>query len=324
MRVLVTGATGFIGRCLVNRLLSREHKVRVLVRATSNIRELDGDAETATGDLTNEESLREALKGVDVVYNCAGLLGKWGLTEKKLHAVNVAGVQNLLAACLCSHVQHIIHLSAGGVTGPLPNGPVDETYPCRPSTPYERTKWQGEQMALEMARNHRLPLTVVRPTFTYGPGDPHKLALFRAVRKRTFAFVGNGESTIHPVYIDDLLDGLELCAGKGPQGSVYILGGERPVSKKELIHQMASSLKISSPKLSLPVLPTNLAASVLETVCRVLPFEPPLTRSRVLMLSKNWGYSIDKARRELGYGPRVSLNDGIRRTVGWYQERGYL
>ena len=324
MRVLVTGATGFIGRCLVRRLLSRGHHVRTLVRRSSMIQDLDAGAERATGDMTDTASLKKALQGVDRVYNCAGLLGKWGLKEKQLYAVNVAGVENLLAVCCSSHVQHIIHLSAGGVTGPLPNGPVDEAYPCLPSTPYERTKWQGEQVALEIARTHRLPLTVVRPTFTYGPGDPHKLALFRAVRKGIFAFVGSGASTIHPVYIDDLLDGLELCAAKAPQGAVYIVGGERPVSKQELIGQIASCVSAPLPAISLPVGPTMGAALALEMACRVLPFEPPLTRSRVLMLSKNWGDSIEKAQREIGYNPHVSLDDGLQRTASWYQEKGYL
>lgn len=317
MRVLVTGATGFIGRCLVGRLLCLGHEVRALVRGTSTVRDLDAGVETVTGDLTDTESLRKAVQGVEMIYNCAGLLGKWGVQEEKLYAVNVAGVQNLLAASISSHVRHIIHLSAGGVTGPLPDGPVDETYPCRPSTPYERTKWQGEQAALEMARQHHLPLTVVRPTFTYGPGDPHKLTLFRAIRQGTFAFVGSGASTIHPVYIDDLLDGLERCAAKAPQEAVYIIGGERPASKKELVGLIASCLNVSPPARSLPAGPVMGAALILETVCRVLPFDPPLTRSRVLMLSKNWGYSIAKASRELGYCPRVSLDDGIRRTVGW-------
>lgn len=324
MRVLVTGATGFIGRSLVGRLVSRGHKVRALVRETSNIEDLDPEAEKATGDMTDTESLRKALRGVDMVYNCAGLLGKWGGKEEKLYAVNVAGVRNLLIACLSSRVQHVIHLSAGGVTGPVPNEPVDEKYPCHPSTPYERTKWEGEQAALEMAGKDCIPLTVVRPTFTYGPGDPHKLTLFRAVRKGIFAFVGSGASTIHPVYIDDLLDGLELCAAKEPQRSVYIIGGERPVSKKELISVIASCINVPSPRIFLPVGPTMGAARALEMVCRVVPLEPPLTRSRVLMLSKNWGYSIEKAKRELGYCPRVSLDDGLKRTARWYQENGYL
>jgi nucleoside-diphosphate-sugar epimerase len=324
MRVLVTGATGFIGRCLVNRLLSQGYEVRALVRGTSSLQDLNAGAERAIGDLTDPESLRQVLQGVDLVYNCAGSLGTWGVKEEKLHTVNVTGVRNLLAACLASSVQHIIHLSTGGVTGPVPYDPVDETYACHPSTPYERTKWQGEQVAVEMARTHHLPLTVVRPTFTYGPGDLHKLPLFRAVRKGLFAFVGSGASTIHPVYIDDLLDGLELCAAKAPQGAVYIIGGEKPVSKRELIGLIAARINVPPPRIHLPVMPTMGVAFALEMVGSVLHFEPPLTRSRVLMFSKNWGYSIAKARKELGYCPRFSLDKGIRQTVRWYQEKGYL
>lgn len=323
MRVLVTGATGFIGRSLVARLLSRGNEVRVLARqATDGV--FDSAVQVAAGRLEDLPSLRAAVAGVDVVYHCAGLLGKWGMTEQQLRVVNAGGVENILTACLDSPVRHVIHLSAGGVTGPVPVEAVDETYPCLPLTAYERTKWEGERVALDMVGTHGLPVTVARPTFTYGPGDLHKLPLFRAVAKRIFAFVGDGESTVHPVYIDDLIDGLERCAQTEPAGRVYILGGPRPVTKNELIRSIAKSLGVPVPRIHLPVLPTTVAAASLEVICKVLPLTPPLTRSRVFMLSRNWGYSIERARRELDYRPRVDLEEGIKRTAAWYREQGHL
>jgi nucleoside-diphosphate-sugar epimerase len=217
-----------------------------------------------------------------------------------------------------------VHLSAGGVTGPVEETSVDETYDCRPATPYERTKLAGERSVLARSRELGIPAAVVRPTFTYGPGDPHKLALFRAVRRGRFAFIDGGRSVLHPVFVDDAVSGILLALERARPGEVYIVGGERPVSKRELVETIAAALGVRPPSISLPRALAWPVASLLEPAGRLLGFEPVLTRSRVMMMGDNFGYSIAKARRELGYAPRVDLATGIRRTVAAYREAGLL
>jgi len=322
-RLLVTGATGFIGGRLVAAALARGFAVRALVRDAHLAAGLE-PAELFQGDLTDPPSLAGVEQGVDLVVHCAGILGKWGTPESVLHEVNVQGTVSLLERFRDEAPRLFVHLSAGGVTGPVPRRVVDESYACRPATAFEKSKWLGERHVLEASPELGVPAVVLRPTFTYGPGDPHKLALFRAVRRGRFAFIGDGESVVHPVYVDDLLNGIFLALERARPGQVYIVGGERPVTKRELIHAIADAQEVRRPALRIPRPLASAAAAVLETLGRTLGFEPLLTRSRVMMMADNFGYTIDKARAELGYRPEVSLTEGIGRTARAYAEAGRL
>ncbi len=320
---LVSGATGFIGGHLVRALCAAGRAVRALVRDRSRYAAPLG-VEVFEGDLLRRESLAGVERGIDVVVHCASLLGKWGTEDSLLYEVNVQGTVHLLERFAGLGLERFVHLSAGGVTGPTEQPVVDESYECRPATPYERTKLEGERRVLELSRELGIPATVVRPTFTYGPGDPHKVALFRAIRLRRYVFIGDGLSVNHPVYIDDLISGILLAAERGRPGEVYILGGVRPVTKRELVHTIADALGVRRPGLRIPRGLAAAAAPLLEAAGRALGFEPILTRSRVMMMADNFGYSIDKARRELGYEPRTDLRDGIAQTIHSYVESGRL
>jgi nucleoside-diphosphate-sugar epimerase len=321
--VLVTGASGFIGSRLLPVLRDDGHVVRALVRDPGRARSLEG-IEWFEGDLLDPASLEGIERGIDVVVHCASLLGKWGTPEAELHALNVDAAVELLRRFEGGGLRRYIHLSAGGVTGPVPGRSVDERYACKPATGYERTKYEAELAVLRLARELAIPLSVVRPTFTYGPGDPHKLALFRAVQRGRYAFIGGGRSVNHPAYIDDVLHGILLAIERAEDGEVYIVGGERPVTKKELVDTIADALGVPRPKLSIPRWVAAIAAFKLELLGKLLGFEPILTRSRVMMMADNFGYDIGKARRELGYAPRTALGEGIAATVRDYRERGKL
>jgi dihydroflavonol-4-reductase len=182
----------------------------------------------------------------------------------------------------------------------------------------------AERMVLEKSVPWHIPAVVVRPTFTYGPGDPHKVALFRAVKRGRYGYISGGRSVNHPVYIDDLIRGILLAMERGRPGEIYIIGGERPATKRQMVSAIADALNVRKPKLSVPRWLATLAAWKLELLGHLLHFEPVLTRSRVMMMADNFGYSIDKARQELDYEPRTSLRQGIDMTVGSYMESGLL
>jgi len=320
---LVTGATGFIGGYLVRALQQAGYAVRALVRDEAKLQGL-GEVEPFRGDLLQPDSLIGIERGIDVVVHCASDLGKWGTDPRRLHEVNVRGSIGLLERFRDSGLRRFVHLSAGGVTGPLRERSVDETYECRPATAYERTKLLAEQSLLETSQALGLAALVVRPTFTYGPGDPHKLALFRAVKRGRYVFIGGGHSVNHPVFIEDLICGILLAIERGSVGEVYIVGGEHPVTKRELVQTIADALGVRRPRLSIPRWFAAIAAWELELAGRLFGFEPILTRSRVMMMADNFGYSIDKARRQLGYTPRTGLAEGIEKTVRHYVEAGWL
>jgi dihydroflavonol-4-reductase len=318
---LVTGVTGFIGSRLAAALLREGYAVRGLARSGAG---LVAGVAPFRGDLLDPASLAGIERGVDVVVHCASLLGKWGTAEQRLRDVNVHGALALLERFRGMPLRRYVHLSAGGVTGPVRESAVDETYPCRPATAYERTKYEGEQRVLERAATLGVPALVVRPTFTYGPGDPHKFELFRAVKRGRYGFIGGGQSVNHPVFVDDLVCGIQLAIERGRTGETYIIGGERPVTKRELACAIADALGVRHPSFNVPRWLASLAAWHLEWLGRLLAFEPILTRSRVMMMADNFGYSIAKARRELGYAPHVELREGVARTVRAYVEAGRL
>jgi nucleoside-diphosphate-sugar epimerase len=321
--LLVTGASGFIGSHLVRAALASGYRVRALLRDRRQTQAL-GPVEPFEGDLLEPGSLAGIADTIDYVVHCAGVLGKWGRPESLLYDVNVQGSLNLLRACRGAGWRRFLHLSAGGVTGPLQVRQVDESHPCRPATAYENSKLLGEQTVLEQAQAWNLPASVLRPTFTYGPGDPHKLPLFRAIQRGRFVFIGSAESVLHPVYIDDLIGGILLALERARDGETYILGGERPVTKSELVFAIADALGARRPWIHLPLWIAGPAAGALEWLGQHLHFEPILTRSRVSMMSENFGYTIDRARKQLGYAPQTSLADGIRQTVDAYRRAGLL
>jgi dihydroflavonol-4-reductase len=320
LKILVTGATGYIGGKLARYLADRNEDIVCMVREGKSV---DG-LPVREGDILKPGLLNNVIQGIDVIIHCAGALGKWHLSKDYIYKVNVEGVSNIVHAAYKAKVKYFIHLSTSGVTGPLGSTPVNENTPCRPYTLYERSKYEGELLALKIARETRLPLSVIRPTFVYGPGDPHKLALFKAVKKRIMVYVGNPESTLHPVYIDDLLDGISLVMERRPVHQVYFVGGEQPISKRKLLQTMAYSIGVSPPFLVIPSWVAWYCAPVVEFCSRTLGREPILNRSRVLMMSRNWGVDITKAKVELGYKPKYTLDEGINLAVDYYKEKGLL
>jgi len=326
MNILVTGATGFIGKHLVKRFTEQGHFCRCLVRKNSDVAPLKNfkNVDFFYGDISKRETLANICKGIDVIINSAGILGKWDSTVEQLRPVNADGILNLYNEMKRNNVGYIIHLSAGGVTGPVEGPPADEAYTCKPMSPYEQTKWEGERNAVRLWEKYKLPVVVARPTFTYGPGDPHKLPLFKAIKKQHFTYIGSGKSTNHPVYIDDLISGIMLLLEKRPVGETFILGGQGPVSKKELVDTIGEELGVRTNFLHIPRWMANLIALGMVFLANILKFDPILAPSRVRMMADNWGYSIEKARKNLGYFPKVDLKRGISLTVKSYKELGWL
>jgi nucleoside-diphosphate-sugar epimerase len=327
MKVMVTGATGFIGSHLVEALLKEKHDVLCLVRGASSISRLANlDVRFLYGDLTDQVSLKQALNvDVDVVFHLAGLMGNWGLPDSVYWKINVDGTKNLLNVLNNSNVKQFIYSSTAGVLGPLEKPPADETFPLNPSNIYERTKAEAEKLVLSYYRETGFPVTVIRPEFIYGPGDMHTLGLFRSIKKRQFQLIGGGKSTLHPTFIDDLIQGFELCIDrKEAIGEVYLIAGEQYITVKELATKMAHALHVKSPKFYLPLWMANTLASLMETSTRLYDFQPPLTHSRVKFFTQNRGCDISKAKKQLEYKPMVNLEIGLKRTVDWYTKKGFL
>ncbi len=326
MKVFVTGATGFLGGHLARELARRGRTVRALVRRRPEDCALsrEPNVELITGDLTRLDDVLGASEGCSIFYHIAALYRSAGEKDSVFYDVNVGGTENVLEAARRYGAGRVVHCSTIGVHGDVEEFPADENSPFRPHDVYQRTKLEGELRAREAAENG-LPVTVFRPAGIYGPGDTRFLKLFRTIHNGRFRMFGPGEVFYHLTYVSDLVDGAILC-GEHPNaaGKVYILAGPRYTTINELVAIIAESLGGKVPRGRLPLAPLQLAARVCEAVCRPLGVEPPLHRRRLDFFTVNRAFSIEKARRELGYEPKVDLPEGCRRTARWYLEQGLL
>ncbi len=325
MKALVTGATGFIGGALAERLIAQGTRVRVLARDPEPATGLrDAGAEIITGDVTDRGSCAGAAGGMDAVFHCAGVLGGWGIPDSLLWKVNFEGTRNMLEAGRNAGVKRFMHVSSCGIFGPLREGETaGDDRPYNPTNAYEKAKAEAEKLALSYAKEG-MPVVVVRPEFVYGPGDMHLLPLFQSIRQGRFVFFGGGRSMLHPTYIDDVVDALLLAAGNERAcGKAFNIAGERPVAVKEFIGCMARAMGVPAPALSVPVPFATAAGFLLDHTWGLLA-KPPLTLAQARYLSENRAFTCKGAADVLGYSPKVGLAEGMKRSVAWYRGKGLL
>jgi len=328
MVVLITGATGFTGGLLAHHLLSRGHLVRGLVRKSSAHRAqalASAGLDVAIGDLTDSASLREACRGVEVVYHIAATYREAGQADSSYLAVNVGGTQNLLRSALEQGVRRFVHCSTGGVHGHVERPPATEDAPLAPGDVYQRSKLDGERAARDFGRQHPIDVVIVRPIGIYGPGDLRFLKMFRGLARGRFPMLGTGRVFYHLTYIDDLVEGFRLCGEQQEAaGQTFLLAGPEYTTLEELVARVAQAVGGRPPWIHWPVWPVWAAGALCELICIPLGVEPPLYRRRVDFYRKSRAFDITRARQVLGYNPRVSLQDGLRRTAEWYRARGLL
>ena len=326
MRVLVTGATGFTGGHLARTLAARGYDVVALVRDAARAAPLaSAGIALASGDVRDRQALERASRGADVVYHIAAIYRQAGLRDDEYRAVNAQAVGTVIEAAHASGVRRVVHCSTVGVHGDVEHPPANEDAPLRPGDVYQQTKLEGERVARETGAKTGVEVVVARPTGIYGPGDRRLLKLFRGVARRRFVVLGSGRIFYHLTYIDDLVEGFRLC-GEVPAaaGRTYILAGGEVTTLNELIARIAEVAAVVPPRIHLPVWPFWLAGAACEAVCSPLGIEPPIYRRRVDFFTKSRAFDITRARRELGYEPRVSLREGIAQTLEWYRQAGWL
>jgi nucleoside-diphosphate-sugar epimerase len=326
MRVALTGASGYTGGRLLGTLRGRGDDVTALVRASSITEGLRRSGATLVeGDLASDEAVRRMVAGADAVLHVAAVYRTAGHPDSYYRDVNVGGTERLLEAAAAAGVRRFVHTSTVGVHGHVKNPPADETSPVSPGDVYQETKAEAEALALDFFRRRGLPVAVVRPGAIYGPGETRLLKLFRAIARGRYALVGDGRSFYHPVYIDDLVQGFLLALDRDAAvGESFLICGPEYVTQAELAALIARHTGGRVLPFRLPAGPIQVAGDVVEAICVPLGIDPPLHRRRVDFWTKSRAFSIEKARRVLGYDPQVHLEDGIARTAGWYREAGWL
>jgi len=322
--VLVTGASGFIGRHLVGRLLAEGHRVRALVRRPAAAAELASlGAETITADLASAASFERFTDGVGAVFHLAGQLYVPGIPLSHYQRLHVDGTVRLIQSCAETGVDRVLLCTTTGVLGPTTRQPANEDTPAQPSNAYEATKAEAEAAAVAVARDRRLPLVIARPGLVFGPRDLHLLGLFRAIRRGYYRTIGDGHNLIHPIFIRDLVDGLLCTLDRGADGRAYNLVGSKGVEMAEFSEAIGQAVGRPVPALRLPRPLAMMAGAAFE----MLPLPRrrlPLTRSRVRFMTQDRVYDGRRARDELGFQPRTELRAGLALTVQWYREQRLL
>ena len=322
----LTGASGYTGGRLLAALRDRGDEVAVLVRPKSLSEAVKARASAVIeGDLSDERAVDRLVADADAVLHVAAVYRTAGHPDSWYREVNVLGSQRLLEAAARHGVRRFVHTATVGVHGHVEHPPADETAPLAPGDIYQATKAEAETLAFEYHRKRGVPVAVVRPGAIYGPGETRLLKLFRAIARGRYAVVGSGRSFYHPVYIDDLVLGFLLALDRPEAvGEAFLICGPRYISQAELAVLVARHTGGRVLPFRIPARPIQWAGDLVEAICVPLGVEPPLHRRRVDFWTKSRAFTIEKARRLLGYQPQTDLDEGIARTAAWYREAGWL
>lgn len=328
MRILITGGTGFIGSRLALRCLEAGDEVRILGQENTPAEERNRrsistrGAEIVLGSILEPDLVRNSVAGVDIVFHLAAAQHEMNVPDRHFHEVNVEGTKNVLDAAAAAGIDRFVQGSTIGVYG-NPSGVIDETTVCRPEDIYGETKLAAERRVLDASE--RVPGVVVRIPETYGPGDRRLLKLYRSIDRGIFLLVGSGENWHHPIYVEDLVEGL-VNAAREPRavGEILLLAGPAPLTTREMVGAIAGALGRPAPRLRVPLAPFAALATLFEATLRPLGIQPPVHHRRLDFFRKSFRLDASKARERIAFSPRVDFREGARHTAAWYRDRGYL
>jgi len=329
MKSLVTGAAGFVGGHLVDRLIAEGHEVIALDLPTPRLDAVaESGAETFGCDLCSADGLDDCFEGVDAVFHVAAFASPWGPHEK-FWAINVDGTENVINASKRAGVSRMVHVSSTSAVfdGFTPHVMADETlpYPKKFLSPYSSSKCVSERLVLA-ANSKEFETTVVRPHLIWGPRDATFLARFLPhARKGRILYIGGGKTLTDTTYVANLVEGMMLAAhsAKAPGNAYFITNGEQ-VRYGDFMDRFLDLFKLPPSKGSIPTPVARAAAFAIEGVWKTLNLksEPVLARYSLAELIREHTYSIDKANRDLGYEPLVSTDEGYGRMESWIDEQG--
>ncbi len=327
MKILVTGATGFLGSHVARELASRGEGVRVLVRPSGNLRALEGiPTERITGDLRDRASLERALEGIQRVYHVAADYRLWARNPHEIYESNVTGTQNLLDASRRAGVEKFVYTSTVATIAVPREGavPNEETQASVSEMigHYKRSKFEAEQCALRAAKDG-LPVVIVNPTTPVGPGDwkptPTGKIIVDFLNGRMPGYVDTG---LNFVPVEDCARGHLLAAERGRVGERYILGGAN-LTLKQMLDLLASVSGRRAPRWKFPHVLAYAAGCIDTAVARLLDREPQIPLEGVRMSRHKMFVDTSKAARDLGFAPGP-VEAALARATAWYESNGYV
>jgi nucleoside-diphosphate-sugar epimerase len=327
MKVLITGATGLLGGHLIKELQQRNEQIRALVLPVENADKLTAQGvEVVRGDITDPSTLAPGVQGVDLIFHLAGMMGVWRpISDYRL--VNVNGSEYLYKAAQKAGVRRFVHTSSHTVYGLGHGRYMKETDPLRPDPdPYSITKAEGDRLIRRLMLTSEMETVILRPGTFFGPGDHlHFGRMAQKVKDGKGLILGKGDNALPFCYVTDVVQGYMLAGyHKNAPSNVYNITNDRPLTQQEMFDAIADAVGGQRPTLHLPYLPIYWGATVVENVYKLahLKMKPPATQLGALMFGSDNKHSIEKARKELGYEPKVPLLEGIKLAAEWFNAGG--
>ena len=323
MRVLVTGGGGFLGQAIVRRLIARGDLVKALQRSKAPDLVSLG-VECISGDISDVAATNHAVSGCDAVFHVAAKAGVWGSYDE-FHRANVTGTENVVSSCQAFGVRKLIYTSSPSVVfdGRDESG-IDESvpYPTRYLTHYQLTKAVAERIVLA-ANGPKLATVSLRPHLIWGPGDNHLVPrLFQRARQNKLRRIGPGTNLVDATYIDNaaeahLLASNALDIGSTVAGKAYFVSNGEPVPLWNLIDRLLACADIPPIRRTIPATTAYNLGWLFEVIYKLAGRrdEPPMTRFVARQLSTSHWYSLDAARRDFGYVPSISIEEGLKRLA---------
>ena len=321
-KTIVTGATGFIGRHLVSRLLSSDVDLTIIARDKE--RALEGMPESVNiieADLTRD--LVDIPPGADIFFHCAGEIKD----HNKFYSVNVKATQKLLDECIHKGVKKFIYLSSVGVIGAEKAGYYDELAPCFPRNSYEKSKLEAEKIVLQYSKNRGLDISILRPSIVYGPGKKSEgdsfLSLITAIKNEYFRYAGDNKSIYNIIYVKDVAEALLYLAAESNSSAEKIFHLNDPIEWGSFVREVRSVLGMSGDMLSINKGVAYVAALSGE-VLRTFKIKAPFSMSRYKVLTNKTVFNADRIKDNIGFNLPFTNQTGIRETVQNYIDRGLL
>ncbi|HIG98825.1 TPA: NAD-dependent epimerase/dehydratase family protein [Candidatus Woesearchaeota archaeon] len=324
-KVLVTGAAGFVGSHLVERLVEKGHEVVCMVFSKDPVNYLPPGMASCSvvGDVRDAAFVERAMQGCSRVFHLAGTLNEPSIPAGEFYSTNVEGTRNVMAAALKFGVEKVVHTSSVATIKENP-ARVDEEHLFRGvfDGHYSLTKYKSEKVAFEYGARG-LNVTVVNPTIIYGPRETHTLGqIFRNYLRPKVRVVGFRDSVLNLIYVKDAVEGFILAMEKGRPGHRYIIGGSE-MTLGEFVSLMDEVAGVRKPVVEVPGFVLELGVRVIEPLFSLLRILPPLMRAQVSAMRRGTAVDISKAKRELGL-PDRPVRDGLKETLDWYRRTGYI
>lgn len=329
MNYLITGATGFIGPWLIKRLISQGHRCRCLVRSSAKAKVLSGlnNVEIFEGDITDEASLKGIASDMDCLFHLAtlGHAHNFKVSKGMFKKVNVIGTENIMKEAAKAGIEKIVHCSSVAAMGICSDLPAIESSKCHPHHPYGMSKLGAEEIVRELHRNEELPAVIIRFSMVYGPGDWRDiLRITRFVKRRIIPKIGNRPKLTPLIHVDDAVEGLILAMEKGGEGETYLITNKHSEPFDSILKIIKNTMNISCVTIPVPEWFALTAASGIEILCKTIGKPPLITRKNIESTLADRVFSVKKAREEIGFNPSVDPEKGLRDTVLWYMEKGWV